>query len=170
MPGVQVCTTTLCLLAFSVVLRIQTKVACLLNMHVTRWDLPRPLMLTHFINNFQTHNMTEPYVHCQRADSLRGIVRGLGHQHKGSWLELCRSLGLLPGGPSPEHSVLNAIMLGTKHLSSTGSLQLPGLASGFHVAFFRNLPKEESCVAFHLKELNKDSANLIFMACIHVTL
>lgn len=88
MPGVQVCTTTLCLLAFSVVLRIQTKVACLLNMHVTRWDLPGPLMLTHFINNFQTHNMTEPYVHCQQADSLRGIVRGLGHQHKGSWQEV----------------------------------------------------------------------------------
>lgn len=46
---------------------IQTKVACLLGMHVTTRDLPTPLMLTHFINNFQNHNMTEPFVHCRQA-------------------------------------------------------------------------------------------------------
>lgn len=64
--------------------------------------------------------------------------------------------------------VMNAVMSGTKHLFSTGSLAFPGLASSFHVAFFRSLPKEDSCVEFHPKELNKDSANIIFMACVHV--
>lgn len=46
---------------------------------------------------------------------------------------------------------------------STGSLAFSGLASGFHVTFFWNLPKEEFCVGFHPK-LNKDSANIIFIA------
>lgn len=74
---------------------IQTKVACLLSMHVTTLsmhvttrELPTPLMLMHFINNFQTYNMTEPFVHCRQADPLRGAMWSLSHQHKGSWLEV----------------------------------------------------------------------------------